>query len=93
VRYRVSRGACHTKPPRERFSPLTRNRHTAPSVDHVIGAQHQPGRNFMTDRLCDLEIDLQVEVRRLLDREVRRFCAARGASCICRRRCDAFRSA
>ena len=44
--------------------------------DHPVGAQHQPRRNFVADRLGGLEIDHQFEVRGLLHRQVGRFGAA-----------------
>jgi hypothetical protein len=40
--------------------------------DHLVCAQHEPGRNLMTDRLRGPEIDDQLEVGRLLDRQVAR---------------------
>jgi hypothetical protein len=37
-------------------------------LDHLIGAQHEPSRDFMSDRRRGLEIDDQLELGRLLDR-------------------------
>jgi hypothetical protein len=38
--------------------------------DHLVCAQHEPGRNLVTDRLRGPEIDDQLEVGRLLDRHI-----------------------
>jgi hypothetical protein len=48
----------------------------SPRLDHLVGAQYQPGRNLMTNCLCGLEIDDQLEVARLLDRKIIRCYAA-----------------
>src|SRR5438093_10950620 len=44
--------------------------------DHLVSAQYEPGRDLMADRLRGLEIDDQLEPRRLLDRQIRRLDAA-----------------
>jgi hypothetical protein len=44
--------------------------------DHLVSAQHEPGRDLMADRLRGLEIDDQLKPRRLLDRQIRRLDAA-----------------
>src|SRR5262245_37407452 len=44
--------------------------------DHLVGAQHEAGRDLMADRLRGLEIDDQLEPRRLLDWQIRRLDAA-----------------
>jgi hypothetical protein len=41
------------------------------------GAQHQPGRNFMPDRLRCPEVDDKPELRRLLDRLADEVASAR----------------
>src|SRR5216684_84549 len=38
--------------------------------DHFVRAQYEPGRNLKADRLRGLEIDDQLEVCRLLDRQI-----------------------
>ncbi len=37
------------------------------SLDHLVGAEHQAGRNFMADRFCKLQIDDQLELGWLFD--------------------------
>jgi hypothetical protein len=44
--------------------------------DHLIGAQQQVGGNFMADGFCGLQIDDQLELGWLFDREIGRLCAA-----------------
>jgi hypothetical protein len=39
-------------------------------------AEQQAGRNFMADRFCKLQIDDQLELGWLVDREIGRLCAA-----------------
>jgi hypothetical protein len=39
-------------------------------------AEQQAGRNFMADRFCKLQIDDQLELGWLFDREIDRLCAA-----------------
>jgi ABC transporter substrate binding protein len=43
------------------------------SVDHFVGARQELFRNDQTERLCDLEIDDEVELDRLLDRQLGSF--------------------
>jgi hypothetical protein len=43
------------------------------SLDHLIGAGEQRGRNFDTQRFSCLEIDHQPEASRLLDRQATSF--------------------
>jgi hypothetical protein len=38
------------------------------SLDHLIGAEHEPSRNFMSNGFCSSKIDNQLELSRLLDR-------------------------
>jgi hypothetical protein len=40
------------------------------SFDHLIGAEHEPGWNFMPDLLRSVEIDDNLEFGRLLDRPI-----------------------
>jgi hypothetical protein len=40
----------------------------SPLFNHLVGAKHESGRNFMTDRLRGLEVDDELELGRLLDR-------------------------
>jgi hypothetical protein len=42
----------------------------APLFDHLVGAREQRGRNGEAERLCGLQIDYQLELGRLLDRQV-----------------------
>jgi hypothetical protein len=44
--------------------------------DHLIGTQQQVGGNFMADGFCGLQIDDQLELGWLFDREIGRLCAA-----------------
>ena len=44
---------------------------------NLVGAQHQPGRNFMPDRLRCPEVDDKPELRRLLDRLADEVASAR----------------
>src|SRR5437867_7146947 len=45
--------------------------------DHLIGAQHERGRNFMPDRVRCLQVYHKLETVRLLHRNVGRFGAAK----------------
>src|SRR6516164_9671805 len=45
----------------------------AHSLDHLIGAQNQAGRNFMTDGVRCFKIDYQFERGRLLNRKIGRL--------------------
>jgi len=45
----------------------------AVSLDHLVGAQENGGWNFQTDGSRRLEIDDQVELRRLLHRKISRL--------------------
>ena len=47
-----------------------------PLFDHLVGAEHHAGRTFMADRFCKLQIDDQLELGWLFDREIGRLCAA-----------------
>ena len=52
------------------------NSRQAPAVtilDHLAGAGQQNRRNRQAERLRDLEVDNQLELRRLLDREIGRW--------------------
>src|SRR5215467_14192494 len=42
-------------------------------LDHLIGASEQCGRHVEAERLGSLEIDTEVEMRRLLEWQVRRL--------------------
>jgi hypothetical protein len=59
---------CHLLP----YAP----QQTALLFDHLVCAQYEAGRDFMADCLRGLEIDDQLEPRRLLDRQIRRLDAA-----------------
>jgi hypothetical protein len=48
----------------------------APLFDHLVGAQDEPGRKFKTEHLRASEVDYQLEVGRLLDRQIGRFSSA-----------------
>ena len=50
--------------------------------DHLVGAEHQAGRNFMAERFCKLQIDDQLELGWLFDREIGRLCAAQDSCAI-----------
>src|SRR2546428_12162510 len=57
--------------------PNAPQRHVWVSLfDHLVSAQYEAGRDLMADRLRGLEIDDQLEPRRLLDRQIRRLDAA-----------------
>ena len=56
-----------------RFVPM--RRHAAASFDDLIGSQREARGNVYTERFCGLEIDDQLKVGRLLDRQIRRLCA------------------
>jgi hypothetical protein len=43
---------------------------TASSFDHLVGAQHDRRRHFETERPCGLQIDNELELGRLLYRQV-----------------------
>src|SRR5450631_2146802 len=43
------------------------------SFDYLVGTQQQCDRNIMADRMCSLEIDDELEIGRLLDRNVGRL--------------------
>src|SRR5262249_57519854 len=43
----------------------------AHSLDHLVGDREHAGRNGQTDGLCALQIECQLEFRRLLDPQVR----------------------
>src|SRR5262249_46173186 len=47
------------------------------SFDHLVGAQHERGWNLEADRLRGLQVDRQLEPRRLLDRDVTDLLAAK----------------
>ncbi len=51
-------------------APDSCNATTALSFDDLIGAQHEFGGNFLTDRFRGPEIDDQLEFGRLLDRQI-----------------------
>src|ERR1700730_16109645 len=48
-------------------------RHAAASFDDLIGSQREARGNVYTGRFCGLEIDDQLKVGRLLDRQIRRL--------------------
>jgi hypothetical protein len=60
---------CRTAEKRDELAPA--------SLDHLVGAQYEPRRNVMANGLCGLEIDDELDVARLLDRQIGRFCAAK----------------
>src|SRR5450631_3174196 len=43
------------------------------SFDYLVGTQQQCDRNIVADRMCSLEIDDELEIGRLLDRNVGRL--------------------
>ncbi len=49
---------------------------TASLFDHLIGAEHEPGWNLMTNRLRCRKIDNQFKNGRLLGRQIGRLNAA-----------------
>jgi hypothetical protein len=51
---------------------LTRAAAKGSLFDHLIGAQHQAGGNFMADHFRGLQIDDQLEPAWLFDREIGR---------------------
>jgi hypothetical protein len=48
-------------------------RFDCPSFDHLIGADEQSGRNLKSEELGSLDIDDQLEIGWLLDRDVAGF--------------------
>jgi hypothetical protein len=57
----------------------------SPSFDHFVGAQQESFRYFKTERLGGRQIDDEIELGRLLDRDVGRFAPRR---ILYRRRAD-----
>src|SRR6267142_5037239 len=51
-------------------------RHRGASFDHLVGTGQQHGRDGEAKRFCRLEVDDQLEGRRLLDRQFARMGAA-----------------
>ena len=49
------------------------------SFDHLVGGNSQRERNAQTECLCGVEIDRQLELRRLLDGQIGRFGASQDA--------------
>ena len=62
-----------------RRSPEQRDELT-PSFDHLVGAQHERGWHLEADRLRGLQVDRQLEPRRLLDRDVIDLLAAKDSA-------------
>src|SRR5262245_29401452 len=58
-----------------RFVPKADIRTAATRIlfDHLVCAEHEPGRNLMTDRLRSLEIDDQLELSWLFDGQIGGF--------------------
>jgi hypothetical protein len=70
------------------FSPITNvvfhrldrtSLRLAHSFDHLVGAGEQPWRHGETKRLSSLEVDYQLELGRVLDRQVTGFFALEDA--------------
>ena len=56
--------------------PLSANSgHRPHSLDHLVGAADQRVWDVEAERLCGLEIDVQLDFRGLLDRQVGRLIA------------------
>src|SRR6516164_3086766 len=56
----------------ERVKPAQSGRSPA-SLDDLVGAAEEGKRNRQAEGFCGLQIDYQLELRRLLDRKVGRF--------------------
>src|SRR5262249_41946923 len=56
--------------------PILTHDELASSLDHLVGAQQQRFRDRETERLGGRHIDDEIELRRLLDRDISRFRAA-----------------
>jgi hypothetical protein len=50
--------------------------HSCAFIHHLVSAKHEADRDFVADRLCGLEIDYQLEVGGLLNRDFGRLGAA-----------------
>ena len=54
-------------------------RFTAASLDHLVGAGEQRGRNLDAERACSRQIDDELELGRLHDRQIGGFGALQEA--------------
>src|SRR5262245_40069057 len=58
------------------------NGHHAHLLDYFVGSGEQLIWNRKAERLCSLEVEYQIEFRRLHDRQVGGFCPLENAACV-----------
>src|SRR6516225_2026511 len=56
--------------------PILKHDELASSLDHLVGASKQRRRNLVTERLCGRKVYDEIELSRLLDRDISRLRAA-----------------